>query len=102
MRILLVIGCGQDLVTRICGLLPDDWLVEALATWHECVRRLSSGSPPDLLLFTDLQLSDEVRRSVVTLRSKRYFVPAAVYLPDPSPELAHFAGTIHRHGVEAI
>jgi hypothetical protein len=102
MQTLALLGCDRRLVARIVELLPARWHAEELGRWHELVRRLSSESPPDVLLFTSIHLTEPVRRSIVELRKKGYFVPAAVYLPDPSLELAHFAGRIHRHGVEPI
>ena len=102
MRTLILLGCGQDLVARVDELLPEGWSMEELEAWRDLVRRLSSDVPPDVLLFTSRYLNESVRRSVVELRKKRYFVPTAVYLPEPAPLLAHWAGRMHRHGIEPI
>src|SRR5688572_30661923 len=102
MRTLVLLGCDAHLTARIEELLPAGWAVEQLEVWTDLVRRLSSEAPPDLLFFTSKYLNDDVRRSVIELRKRRYFVPASVYLVDPNPLAAHFAGRMHRHGIEPI
>jgi hypothetical protein len=102
MRIFVALGADQYLLSRIAEFLPAGWAVEELGGWHDLVRRLSSENPPDVLLFTSKHLNDDVRRSIIDLRKRRQFVPAAVYLLDPNPAAAHFAGRLHRHGIEPI
>lgn len=102
MRTLLLLGCDRDLTSRIRRLLPADWRTEEAADWPNVVSRMSSADPPQLFLFTARELHPDVRRTVVALRRRGYFVPAAVYLGSPAPVLAHLAGRLHHHGVHSI
>ena len=102
MRTFVALGADQHLLSRIAEFLPAGWATEELYGWQDLVRRLSSENPPDVLLFTSRYLNDDVRRSIIELRKRRQFVPAAVYLLDPNPAAAHFAGRLHRHGIEPI
>src|SRR5262245_57959332 len=102
MRTFVALGCDPHLLSRIAEFLPVGWAIEELHGWQDLVRRLASENPPDVCLFTSKYLHDDVRRSIIELRKRRQFVPSAVYLLDPNPAAAHFAGRLHRHGIEPI